>query len=97
MSETAQVVTLVGGGASAHVLVPFLSGAGHEVQLLTRRPERWSRENRLELQSIDEEVEGIFAGAPRDRLADFDRCLPHDFCARWFDRGAFEQADSFLP
>ncbi len=202
MNETAQVVTLVGGGASAHVLVPFLSGAGHDVQLLTRRPESWSREIRLELQSIDEEVEEVFTGtlervsddpaevvpqsdavvlcmpvshyrealhrvaphlarerevavgtvygqagfhwmtgeieaahgldnlttfavglipwvsrvreygsigitygckavnvaavAPRDRFADLDRRLLHDFCARWFDRGAFEQADSFL-
>ena len=57
-----RVVTIVGGGASAHVLVPFLSGAGHEVQLLTRQPERWSREIRLELQSIDEELLESFDG-----------------------------------
>lgn len=62
MSEQKQVVTIVGGGASAHVLVPFLAGAGHTVQLLTRQPERWSREIRLELQSIDEEVEEVFTG-----------------------------------
>ena len=36
------VVTIAGGGASAHVLIPLLSGAGHTVQLLTRRPADWS-------------------------------------------------------
>lgn len=59
---TKQIVTIVGGGASAHVLVPFLSSAGHEVQLLTRQPQRWSDRIRLELQSIDEEVEQTFDG-----------------------------------
>ena len=62
-SRTKQVVTIVGGGASAHVLVPFLSGAGHEVQLLTRQPDRWSRQICLELQSIDEETEQTFSGS----------------------------------
>jgi len=56
------VVTIVGGGASAHVLVPFLSAAGHRVQLLTRQPGQWSNRIRLELQSIDEEVEQTFDG-----------------------------------
>lgn len=32
---------IVGGGSSAHVLVPFLAEAGHRVNLLTRRPEEW--------------------------------------------------------
>jgi len=32
---------IVGGGSSAHVLIPFLSEAGHHVQLLTRRPNDW--------------------------------------------------------
>ena len=58
-----RVVTVVGGGASAHVLIPFLSGAGHEVQLLTRQPQRWSHRIRLELQSIDEDLEETFYGS----------------------------------
>ena len=62
MTQRNQRVTIVGGGASAHVLIPFLSGAGHSVQLLTRRPDRWSEEIRLELQTIDEEVERVFNG-----------------------------------
>jgi hypothetical protein len=32
---------IVGGGNSAHVLIALLSGAGHHVQLLTRRPNDW--------------------------------------------------------
>lgn len=63
MSSTdSKVVTVVGGGASAHVLIPFLSQAGHEVQVLTRRPEEWSEEMTLELQSIDEELLETFEG-----------------------------------
>lgn len=57
------VVTIVGGGASAHVLIPFLSGVGHRVQLLTRRPGQWSSEVALELQSIDGELEETFRGS----------------------------------
>lgn len=60
--RTKQVITVVGGGASAHVIIPFLSGAGHEVQLLTRQPDRWSSRILLELQSIDQEVEETFEG-----------------------------------
>ncbi len=71
-----RVVTIVGGGASAHVLVPFLSGAGHEVQLLTRQPQRWSDRIRLELQSIDEEVEDTFEGTLSRVSADPSEVIP---------------------
>ena len=60
--STSRVVTIVGGGASAHVLIPFLSGAGHRVQLLTRRPDNWSKEVELQLQSIDEVLLKTFTG-----------------------------------
>jgi glycerol-3-phosphate dehydrogenase len=36
---------IVGGGSSAHVLIPFLSEAGHRVHLLTRRPDDWQNGN----------------------------------------------------
>lgn len=32
---------IVGGGNSAHVLIPFLFEAGHNVNILTRRPNAW--------------------------------------------------------
>lgn len=62
MSESNQVVTIVGGGASAHVLIPFLSGAGYTVQMLTRRPSDWHEDIELQLQSIDEELEKTWKG-----------------------------------
>ncbi len=61
-ADSKPTVTVAGGGASAHVLIPFLSAAGHPVRLLTRRPGEWSREVALELQSIDGEVERTFRG-----------------------------------
>jgi prephenate dehydrogenase len=36
---------VVGGGNSAHVLVPFLSEARHSVNLLTRRPQDWNHDS----------------------------------------------------
>lgn len=37
-------VTIVGGGNSAHVLIPFLHETGHVVNLMTRRPSAWNKE-----------------------------------------------------
>ena len=56
-------VTIVGGGSSAHVLIPFLSGADFEVNLLTRRPAEWSREVGLQLHSIHGELKETFKGS----------------------------------
>ena len=41
MSPKNPTTCVVGGGNSAHVLIPFLADAGHRVHLLTRRPEDW--------------------------------------------------------
>jgi hypothetical protein len=38
---TSLTTCIVGGGNSAHVLIPFLSEAGHHIRLLTRRPNDW--------------------------------------------------------
>ncbi len=62
MSRDELVVTIVGGGSSAHVLIPLLSSAGHKVQLLTRRPGDWSQQIELQQQSIDQEVERTLTG-----------------------------------
>lgn len=35
-------VTIIGGGNSAHVLIPLLSKTGLQVNILTRRPKQWS-------------------------------------------------------
>ena len=44
-------VTVVGGGSSAHILIPFLSSSGHTVNLLTRRPKEWSKDITAKYQS----------------------------------------------
>jgi len=56
-------VTIVGGGSSAHILIPFLSGAGFIVNILTRRPKEWSSKIDLQLHSIDGEVQEEFSGS----------------------------------
>ncbi len=58
-----KMVTIVGGGSSAHVLIPFLSGAGFEVNILTRRPTEWSHEVGLQLRSIHGELKETFNGS----------------------------------
>jgi hypothetical protein len=71
-----RVVTIVGGGASAHVLIPFLSGAGHEVNVLTRKPDDWSTELTLQYQSIDGELIEEFPGALTRASADPADVIP---------------------
>ncbi|MDJ0838757.1 MAG: NAD/NADP octopine/nopaline dehydrogenase family protein [Acidobacteriota bacterium] len=55
-------MTIVGDGSSAHVLIPFLSGAGHRVQVLARHPDEWSEEIEVQLQSVDEHLLKTFTG-----------------------------------
>jgi len=56
-------VTIVGGGSSAHVLIPFLSGAGFVVNILTRKPKEWSSKVDLQLHSIHGELQEEFSGS----------------------------------
>lgn len=55
-------ITIVGGGSSAHVLIPLLSKAGHKVNVLTRRPSEWSRNVEAQLQSCDGHLKKTFKG-----------------------------------
>ena len=56
-------VTIVGGGSSAHILIPFLSGAGFTVNILTRRPKEWFSKIDLQLHSIDGDTLEEFSGS----------------------------------
>ena len=38
------IVTIIGGGSSAHTVIPLLSSAGNNVNILTRNPHKWSKE-----------------------------------------------------
>ncbi len=55
-------VSIIGGGSSAHTLIPLLSKANYEINLLTSRPESWKKKIRLEYQSETGEVKEIFEG-----------------------------------
>jgi hypothetical protein len=52
--ETPITVTVVGGGSSAHVLIPFLGSSGHVVNLMTRRPSSWKKLISVELHSSED-------------------------------------------
>ena len=62
VEQEKQNVTIVGGGSSAHVLIPFLSGAGFDVNILTRKPKEWSRKVDVQLHSIHGELKEEFSG-----------------------------------
>jgi len=52
----------MGGGSSAHVLIPFLSSSGHKVNLVTRKPENWSKNIELQYHTINNEVINTYHG-----------------------------------
>jgi opine dehydrogenase len=79
-------VTIIGGGSSAHAIIPLLSKSGYEVNLMTSRPKLWKKKIILEHQSEIGEVKEIFEGYlnivsddPAEVLADVDFiifCIP---------------------
>ena len=44
---------IVGGGSSAHAVIPFLSENGHRVHLLTRRPRDWNQQIKCEVHNTN--------------------------------------------
>ena len=79
-------IVIVGGGNSAHVLIPLLSKTDFEVSLLTSRPNDWSHIIELEYQNPEGEVLEVFRGgikhitdAPQECIPDADYiilCMP---------------------
>jgi hypothetical protein len=57
------VITIVGGGNSAHILIPFMSSAGHTVNLLTRRPSEWKENLLCEVTDMENNVNKIIEGS----------------------------------
>ncbi len=55
-------ITIVGGGNSAHTLIPLLSRAGNNISLLTRQPERWGDEIIMEYVLSNGEVKDSIKG-----------------------------------
>ena len=62
MSAQKKEVAIVGGGSSAHILIPFLSRAGFAVNLLTRKPREWSRNVVAQLHTIHGDILEAFSG-----------------------------------
>jgi len=57
-----QVITIVGGGSSAHALIPFLSDKDREIRLLTSKPKKWNRNINLEWRDSKNKVLKEFNG-----------------------------------
>ena len=55
-------ITIVGGGASAHTLIPLLSSSKYIVNLLTRKPDLWSKKIELQYQAFNGDVIESFHG-----------------------------------
>ena len=79
-------VTIVGGGSSAHTLIPLLSSSNYTVNLLTRKPGRWSKKVELQYQATNGDIKERFYGKlnkissdPKDVIPEADvifLCMP---------------------
>ena len=76
-TSTQLVVTLVGGGNSTHCLAPLLAAAGFPVNILTRRPEAWNKD---EITVVNEDLKWIRATKisckPNLITSDPSECIP---------------------
>ena len=86
MNTRNPTAAIVGGGASAHTLIPLLSSSNYRVNLLTSKPDRWSREIELQHQAFNGDVIERFHGQlnvvsaePGDVISEADvifLCMP---------------------
>ncbi len=58
----AKQLVVMGGGSSAHTLIPLLSNSGFEVSVLTSKPKLWNNVVKLEYQSPDGQLIDTFEG-----------------------------------
>ena len=69
-------IVIIGGGNSAHVLIPLLSKTDFEVSLLTSRPNDWSHIIELEYQNPEGEVLEVFRGEIKHITDTPQECIP---------------------
>ncbi len=62
MKNNKTTITVVGGGNSSITLISLLTRAGHKVNLLTRSPEKWSKNVSMELINPDGSLKEIVKG-----------------------------------
>lgn len=95
-------VTLVGGGSSAHVLIPLLASAGHIVSLYSKRAHLWQRDVSVQLQQHDGVIDATYYGTlhqvsenPQEIIPESDviiLCMP--VCQY---RTALHEIGGFIP
>ncbi|WP_271406750.1 NAD/NADP octopine/nopaline dehydrogenase family protein [Tenacibaculum soleae] len=81
-----ETITIVGGGSSAHVLIPFLTNSSRSINLYTRQPDKWQNKIETELQNNEGEVLKTYYGDidkisndPKDVITQADiiiLCMP---------------------
>ena len=76
MTQPKLTVCVVGGGNSAHVLIPFLNTTGHKVNLLTRRPNEWQDEVVCDIVTIEHEITDTFRGQINKKSSDPSEVIP---------------------
>ncbi len=69
-------IVIVGGGNSAHVLIPLLSKTEFDISVLTSRPNDWSHTIALEYQNTDGEVLEVFKGEIEKATNNPQDCIP---------------------
>ena len=57
-----QKITIVGGGSTAHALIPLLSRTEYDISILTRRPDKWSHQVSLRYQGINGDILDTISG-----------------------------------
>jgi hypothetical protein len=55
-------ITIVGGGSSAHTLIPILSSSKYIVNILTNKTDLWSKKIELQYQAANGDVIERFHG-----------------------------------
>lgn len=70
-------IVIVGGGNSAHVLIPLLSEANFNITMLTSRPNDWSHTILLEYRNPNNEVLEVFSGKIDTITDDPASCIPN--------------------
>lgn len=69
-------IVILGGGNSAHVLIPLLSKTDFDISVLTSRPNDWSHTVALEYQNTDGEVLNVFKGEIKKTTNNPQDCIP---------------------
>jgi len=69
MEKSIKNVTIVGGGNSAHVIIPILAKQGYHITLLTRKPKKWKSTVTLDYINADNELVKKIKGSV-DKISD---------------------------